>query len=397
MAVLEVGSPLTAEERIAKRKLILKDTMSLVGLSLITAALAALTYFMFDSFSRHRMELAQRWLVRGEAAMAAGHPFQAIEPLRSALEYKPARRETEIELATALAAAGDNQEAISYFNSLHELEPGNGLVNLQLARLAVKQSNEGEAVLDYQRALDGTWQGDGYVRRLAVRQELARYLIARKEYPQARTQLLIAAGNAPDDPAIKTEIAGLLEEAEDMQSALEIYRGVADEHKPAPLNALEGAGRTAFALGRFELAQQYLQAAVNHSGFAAQAEATRTANQAMLAETNRLLELFPGRELRPDLRATRILYAARMAHQRLEDCTRNPDMVAKLDELSGEWQKISASLKPRLVEGDPELAERVLRLAFDTEKQTAQLCGAPTGDDALLLKIAQAPNEVEQQ
>src|ERR1700734_1149968 len=117
MAVLQVGSPLTAEERIAKRKLILRDTVSLVGHFLITAALAALTYFMFDSFSRHRMELAQRWLTRGEAAMAAGHPEQAIEPLRSALEYQPARRETEIELATALAAAGDDQEAISYFNS----------------------------------------------------------------------------------------------------------------------------------------------------------------------------------------------------------------------------------------------------------------------------------------
>jgi hypothetical protein len=69
-----------------------------------------------------------------------------------------------------------------------------------LARLAVKQGNEAQALFHYQSALDGTWQGNGYDRRREVRLEMARYLISRREYNPARTQLLIAAGNAPDAP-----------------------------------------------------------------------------------------------------------------------------------------------------------------------------------------------------
>ncbi len=42
-------------------------------------------------------------------------------------------------------------------------------------------------------------------------------------------------------------------------------------------------------------------------------------------------------------------------------------------------------------------ADAELQLIYDTEKITAAQCGAPTGDDALLLKIAQNPDAVEEQ
>src|SRR5580704_3065829 len=177
MAVFELRSPLTAEERQHKRKLILRDMLALLGLFAITAALAIATYFLFNSFSRRRQALAERWFERGESAISNGHPEQAVDAFRSALEYDPGQRETEIKLAMALSAAGRSEEAISYFNTLLESEPGNGLINLESARLAVKQRNESRAVEYYRRALDGTWQGDGYERRRMVRLELARYLI----------------------------------------------------------------------------------------------------------------------------------------------------------------------------------------------------------------------------
>lgn len=389
-----LGSPLTTEERLAKRKLIFRDAVALVGLFLITVALAVLTYFLFNSFKEHRQELAVRWLTRGEAAMAAGHPEQAIEALRSALQYAPGRRETEIELAKALAAAGRNQEATAYFNTLLEAEPGNGLINLELARLAVTQGNERQAVEYYQRALDGTWQGDGYQRRLSVRLELTRYLLSRHEYGRARTQLLVAAGNAPDDPNIKLAIAQLMEQAEDPQDALDIYGSLADR-KPARLEALEGAGRTALAMGRFKLARNYLQKVVDHPDFAAQPEAVRNANRETLAETDRLLALLPSPDLNVHERAARIGQAAAIARSRLESCSQTPEVAAKLVPLTEEWQQVPAQFKRRALELDPQMAQTVLRLVFDTEKQTAQVCGTPTGDDALLLKIAQT--QVEQQ
>src|SRR5580704_4834439 len=117
MAVFELQPPLTAEERLHKRKLIFRDLISLSGLFAITVVLAVLTWFLFNSFARHRQELAQRWLARGQAAMADGHPEQAVEAFRSALEYDPAQRQTEIKLAMALEAADRVVEATSYFNT----------------------------------------------------------------------------------------------------------------------------------------------------------------------------------------------------------------------------------------------------------------------------------------
>ncbi len=36
-----------------------------------------------------------------------------------------------------------------------------------------------------------------------------------------------------------------------------------------------------------------------------------------------------------------------------------------------------------------------MKLVYDTELQTSQVCGAPTGDDAVLLMLAKSPKVVE--
>ena len=102
-----------------------------------------------------------------------------------------------IKLAEALASAGRIQEATVYFNALLESQQGSGVINLQLARLAARQGNESQAIEDYQRAIYGNWEGDGYVRRREVRFELINYLIAHQLLDQARSELLVASGNAP--------------------------------------------------------------------------------------------------------------------------------------------------------------------------------------------------------
>jgi len=397
MAVFELRSPLTAEERQHKRKLILRDMLALLGLFAITAALAIATYFLFNSFSRRRQALAERWFERGESAISNGHPEQAVDAFRSALEYDPGQRETEIKLAMALSAAGRSEEAISYFNTLLESEPGNGLINLELARLAVKQRNESRAVEYYRRALDGTWQGDGYERRRMVRLELARYLIGQKDYSKARTQLLVAAGNAPDDPKIKLDIAGLMEQAEDPGNALEIYRNIA-ERKPCPVEALEGAGRVAFALGRFKLAREYLERVVSRPDFMSQPESVQSSNHELLAATVQVLDLFPGVELPARERAMRVLHAAEVAKGRLQACSLSrPTPPPSLADLATKWQQIPAKLSPLALERDPQMEQMIMNLVFDTEKQTATACGSPGGEDKLLLKIAQSPVGVEMQ
>jgi Tfp pilus assembly protein PilF len=403
MSVFELRSPLSAEERFEKRRMILRDMTALASLFAITAILAVLTYFLFNSFQSHRQELAQRWLVRGQTAMKRGNPEQAVQALRSALEYEDGQRaemqrETEIELAIALASAGHDTEAIAYFDTLLEAEPGNGLINLQLARLAVKQGHEAQAIESYQRALDGTWHGDGYLRRLSVRLELAQYLLDRHENSRARGELITAAGNAPDDPAIKLRIAGLLEQAEDPISAYEIYRRLSLNRHP-PLAAIEGAGRTSATLGRYLLTKQYLTRALSDPKMEEQPAAERDEVRNALADAVHLLALYPSPELNTRARAERILHNVNIARARLTDCSTNSATADRpvLAALTTRWQAFPPSLTIHAVEEDPQLQETLMMLVYDTEKSTAQTCAPPTGEDALLFQIAQAPMAVQQQ
>jgi Tfp pilus assembly protein PilF len=396
MTVFELRPQLSAEDRAEKRKLILRDSLSLLGLFFITALLALLTYVLFGSFSRHRDVLARRWLANGEVALKSGDPKLAVQDLRSALEYAPDRRSIEIELATALAAAGNDLEATAYFNSLLETQPGNAVIHLQLARLAAKQGNAALAEEHYQNALDGTWQGDGYIRRRQVRLELASYLISKKDYTRAQTELTTAAGNAPDEPTTQLEIAGLMEQAQDPSDALEIYRQQM-RHRDAPINAFEGAGRTAYALGRIALAREALERAIQHPGFAAQSQATRQGIRKMLSDSARILALYPDQNLKVRERAERIVTDAKIARARLTACFANANAAGEMSDLQGQWQQIPTNLSARVLEQNPQLEQTTMSLVYDTEQQTAQICGVPGGDDALLLKIAQAPLAVQQQ
>lgn len=396
MASLQAGMALTPEERGARRNLIVRDAISLVTLFLITSVIFTLTLLLFRSFTKHRQELGARWKARGERALQAGHPGIAIEDLRSALAYVPDRA-TEIELATALAEAGKLQEASVYFTTLWESAPGDGTINLELARLAVKQGNEDQAIFHYQAALDGTWQGNGYDRRREVRLEMARYLISRHEDSKARAQLLIAAGNAPDDPAIKLAIAGLLEQANATEDALGIYRSVAVRREP-PFAALEGAGRTAFALGMYRIAQDYLSRALGSPLAAHFSGDEEAADRTMLDTSLHVMLLYPSFDLTPRSRAQRVLAIRDIARQRLTACvSTSPPGSPKLADVVSRWNQLPAQLTVSQLEQQPNLEQTIVLLGFETETAAATACGTPTGNDALLLRIANNPYVVDQQ
>lgn len=396
MATLHAGNILTQEERLARRRLILRDAVSLLTLFLITVVLFTLTWFLYRSFENHREELGRRWKLRGEQALQRGQPKQAVEALRSALAYVP-DQDTEIDLATALAASGRTAEAAAYFNTLWESKPGDGTINLQLARLDARQGQESDAIRHYESALDGTWEGNGYNLRRQIRLELASYLLSRGRVNQARAQLLIASSNAPDDPTIKLQIAAMLEQAKDPVSALAIYRAVADS-RTAPLAAFEAAGRTAYALGMYRVSAQYLGRGAATPAFANLPAAEQAADRAMLNASNRILVLFPAFDLPDRTRAQRVLDAKLRAHTRLAACSASAATpLAPLAPVIARWGQIPTRLTALQLEQQPELVQSILQLVYDTETVTAQACGAPTGDDALLLRIARNPAAVEQE
>jgi tetratricopeptide (TPR) repeat protein len=255
--------------------------------------------------------------------------------------------------------------------------------------------------------------------------------------------LLVASGNAPtDDISVHLEIAHDMEQAQDPTDAFHVYRTILHSH-PSLREALDGAGRTAFQLGRYLEAKRYLARALElpaTEGVSDQsAVAALQQSRDQLNEASRILALYPSPRLKPAERAARILTARKLAMARLTTCanakaaapatpsaapaptvssnplqslasrfTRQsskpaanqaaaPPAVDPLQGLVERWQKLPAKVSAAGLAKDPELADTQIQLIYDTELITQQVCGAPTGDNALLLKIAQAPNQVEQE
>jgi tetratricopeptide (TPR) repeat protein len=380
---------------------VLKDTAALLILSLVTILLFAVTHILFGLYNRHQIDVAENWTQRGIQALQLHRPEDAVSAFRSALPYATDEHKIRQLLAEALAAAGRSDEATAYYRTLWEKEPGNGPINLALARLAIQRGNDSEAWTYYHAALDGTWNGDGVWRRPIVRLELAEYLIQKKHLDQARSELLIAAGNANEDVNLRLRIASLMEQAQDYTNALSLYRKVL-QHNPAQLPALEGAGRTAYERGNYLLARGYLERASNHPDFPKESEDQKEALRNELRDSIHILLFYPSWNLPLSERARRFAEIERVTEDRLSSCmadfeSKNEAIPNTLNDLSTQWSSLPPKRTPLQIASDGALAERILGLSYQVEQQTAKTCGQPTGEDLLLLKIATAPQSVEAQ
>jgi tetratricopeptide (TPR) repeat protein len=387
-------SHLNPMERRQVRALVVADALALASIFALTILLAVSTYFLFQSYKTHRKDLADRWFARGQKALNQDHPLVAIDDLHSALLYAPGQRQIEVTLASALASAGRTQEAIAYFNTLWESEPGNGEINVQLARLWARSGNEDQAKHYYHAAIYGNWEGDGYLRRRDTRLELVRYLISRGRFDQARSELLVAAGNAPaSDLEVQSLIAGLMVEDHSPKDALALYQQLLT-HAPNDFRALEGAAETAYSLGQYRLAYRYFQKAVNASEGKPALAGPNQADDEMLHKVARILILDPSPDMAPATLAARILSDREIAHQRLLAC---PDNAAgQLDDINAQWAAEPKRLTTAMLAADPLLQKKEIQLIADTETATAVICGTPTGDDAILLRLAQVPSAADE-
>jgi Flp pilus assembly protein TadD len=372
----------TKEIATAKRRLILRDSLTFLSLIAITILLFAVTLLLFRSFQAHREELSKRWADRGLAAFRANRPEQAIISYRTALSYAPDERSYELLLAEALGQAGRTEESYNYFTSLWEARPGDGFINLQLARLAAKKRDVQGAVNFYRASIYGTWEGDGVERRREVRLELARYLIAEHQPGTARAELLIAGGNAPNIPELDITLAGLLEQTGASTEAL-AFDQKALLVRPRDPAALTNAGRLAYAMGDYAAARMLLERALHE-----QPQDDQVAT--LLAHAERILQLIPSDTLPERERVDRILAARAIAKKRLADCAasitapQNP-----LRPLLDRWTSEDGTSRSALLH-DSDKQKAVLQLTYDTEIETSQRCAAPQGDDALLLLLARA-------
>ncbi|MEO6803008.1 MAG: tetratricopeptide repeat protein [Granulicella sp.] len=376
----------TEEEAGLKRRLILRDTVTFLVLSAIILVLFFVTLFLFRSFETHRRDLAKRWADRGLVAFRAHQPEQAIADYRTALSYTPGERSYELLLAEALGQAGRTEEAYNYFTGLWETRPGDGFINLQLARLSVTKHDMPGAVNFYHGSIFGNWQGDGVERRRAVRLELAQYLIEQHQLNSAKAELLIAGGNAPNIPALDITLGGLLEQTGDPQDALGFYQKALVK-EPRNQTALSRAGQLAYTLGDYAQARRLL-------GRATREQPQNEQDAALLSQAERIQQLSLADTLSARERVDRILTARAIVKRRLTDCTAaSPDNT--LQPLTSRWTGEAATTSRMALLHDSDKQAAAVQLLYDTEIETSEQCAAPTGDDALLLLLAHAAAQEE--
>src|SRR5580700_6735189 len=232
----------------------------------LLAVLAVIFFTAVSGLSRayhaQREALGNRWFARGVADLSAGRFDSSVTEFRSALLYSRDNYAYQLNLAQALIGLKRTSEAYAYLINLWELEPENGLVNLELARIAAQKRDTEQALRYYHNAIYATWPGDQEVQRRDARLELIEFLLSINAKTQAESELIALAANLDDDPAQHAHAGDLFLRAQDYEHALAEYRLSlkSESHTPA---VLAGAGWAAFELGRYPLAQRYLQAAVS--------------------------------------------------------------------------------------------------------------------------------------
>ena len=294
-----------------------REHLLLAGLIVVIAAFFSLTTFAAHAYHRKQEQFGERWYQRGAEALQKGRPAEAVEDFRNALAYSRDNDRYRLRLAQALMADRRPQEARAHLLSLWEKEPGDGTLNLELARLAVMWGDTRQAVRYYHAAIYGLWPDDPTTHRLQIRFELCEYLLGRhtvQDAKEAQAELVALAGELPpQDAAGQTRLGSLLLEGGLYARALVAFRNALND-QPNLIPALEGAGEAAFRMGDYEAARHYLLPVVAQRPNDAQA-------QQLLELCELVLKLDPSqRGLRSHERARRALHDLELALARAEKC-----------------------------------------------------------------------------
>jgi predicted Zn-dependent protease len=348
-------------------------------LSLALIPALAVATVVTQGYRAEQRRIAAEWFERGSAALEGGHPGEAIVAFRTALTLSREDRLFRLRLAQALAADGRTVEARAYLLTLYEAQPGNGPVNLELARLAAKSEDTAEAHRYYHAAIEGAWNDTAEAQRRSIRLELARFLVAHDAQLQAQSELIILEGDLPPDPDLQKTVAALMLDAGLASHAGRVYEQLLKSN-PRDTAALAGAGQAAFEAGSYITAESLLSKAA--AAGASDPELTRALSTARL-----IGKLDPyRRRLTLRARAGRAVEALTIAGARLESCAAaRPD--AQLSEFAAgiDAQKsILASPASR----DLDAVDVAIDLVFRIEQISATLCGEPDGPDRALLLLA---------
>lgn len=369
--------------QVERETLLLASILGLVILFGVTGVAAKLYHAGRDS-------LAEEWYARGRLDLANKNADAALDDFRTALSYSPDSALYRLKLAQALVAMGKPDEARSHLLTLWRDEPGNSTVNLELARLAAQRGDTADSLLYFHNAIYGVWPSNSTQHRLETRWELCEYLLSHHQKAQAQSELIALQAEMPADAALYTRLAGMLRQAGDRNRALSAYRQALEIDKRRG-DALTGAGETAFAMGEYQDAADFLQRAVR-------AGAASKSNGELLATARLVLNLDPmGPRLSRAEADRRTLLDFEFATARLGDCLQSrgiPPSTAQeqpqddLGRLSVQAEQLQKSAQASALLRDPDLRVTLMDFVSSVEETATRACGTPSGVDLALLLIA---------
>jgi Flp pilus assembly protein TadD len=361
------------------------DAVITATLIVIAALGFVVTHFINKSYQRREDALARRWYQRGEADLSSGRPNDAAAAFRTAIIYSRDNPQYRLRLAEALAADNDIPQAIAYFTTLWEQQPGSGPLNLELARLYARSRQPRLATQHYNAAIYGVWPSDPILERRKARVEYIDFLQEQQQPAQARAEAVALAASVPTgDTAGHLQAADLLLSTGDPDHALAEYLAV---QKVAPAEAFLGAGKAAFQLGQMQSAARYLQ-------LAQQRGSNDVEGKTLLQNAQLVINADPSQHrIGPSKRADRVSAAYQRAGQRLQQCAAQKNQqlettdpfATELQKLYAEWSSAGPDVKK--AGHDSDVRDSLMDLVLRIEQTTAHDCGNPsvgTADWALL-------------
>jgi tetratricopeptide (TPR) repeat protein len=379
------GNEMAVDRRLNLRLYFRQRPVMFAWLSVLLISFFVFVTGLSRAYYAQRQALGSRWFSRGVADLKAKNFAAAVMEFRTALLYSRDDYNYQLSLAEALIGLRHTGEASAYLLNLWDREPEDGLVNLELARIAAQQGDTKQAVRHYHDAVYAAWPRDQDGQRRDARFELIELFLRINARAQAQAELIGLAENVGDDATQQQRIGDLSLRAEDFEHALVVYR-VTLRNDPHNAAAIAAAGRAAFELHRYPEAQGYLQQAVAKSPQDSQ-------SAELLQTTDMVLRMDPFRRgITSGERSRTVLEAYSIAGQRLKTCAIPsgpvPGCAPAATSLSDEWTALKPKVTEQRLRGNPELVDSATDLAFRIERQASVFCGTPAGADLALLLIA---------
>ena len=361
--------------------------MVLAVLSAVTIVLFVAVTALTNLYHAQQESLGNQWSTRGAEDLKNGHFELAVADFRTALRYSRDKYDYQLNLAGALIGLKRTPEANAYLVNLWEQEPENGLVNLELARIAAQEGETEHALRYYHNAVYATWPGDQHAARRDTRLELITLLLRIDARTQAQSELIALAANSAGDPSQAAHIGDLFLTVQDYAHALAEYQLSLTSNRDNTA-ATAGAGLAAFQLGRYQLALPYLRAAVE-----ANPGDTRSAANLRTAELVLRMDPFQAR-LPVAQRDHVVLEAFATAGARVKSCASAMDAqpstssASAVKSLDDRWSDMAPRITQQGLRRNPDSVPEAMRLVFDIEREANAACGPREGADTALLLIA---------